>query len=56
MPTARCDRAADHADLLRGALTRAVGDRAVVRVDLPVELSDTRLLVEVAGEVAAWGA
>ncbi len=49
-------RAEDHVDLIRSALTHSGGDRSVVRIDLPVELSDTRLLVEVAGEVAAWGA
>ena len=50
------ERAEDHAELIRSALTRSAGDRSVVRIDLPVELSDTRILVEVAGEVAAWGA
>ncbi|MGZ4709213.1 MAG: hypothetical protein ACXWBN_10780 [Acidimicrobiales bacterium] len=49
-------RAADHTDLVRDALTRSSEDRSVVRIDLPVELSDTRLLVEIAGEVVAWGA
>jgi hypothetical protein len=50
------ERAEDHGALIEAALTRAAGDRSVVRIDLPVELSDTRILVEVAGEVAAWGA
>ena len=50
------ERAEDHAELIRSACTRSAGDRSVVRIDLPVELSDTRLLVDVAGEVAAWGA
>jgi len=52
-PLARAD---EHPDLLRAALTRSAGDRSVERIELPVELSDTRLLVEVAGEVVAWGA
>jgi hypothetical protein len=50
------DRAEDHADLVRAALSRSAADRSVVRIDLPVELADTRLLVDVAGEVVAWGA
>ena len=50
------ERAEDHAELVQSALDRAAADRSVVRIDLPVELSDTRILVEVAGEVAAWGA
>ncbi len=50
------DRAEDHAGLVRAALNRSAADRSVVRIDLPVELADTRLLVDVAGEVVAWGA
>ena len=49
-------RASDHAELLGAALTGSGAERSVVRIDLPVELADTRLLVDVAGEVVAWGA
>ena len=49
-------RASDHAELLGAALTGSGAERSAVRIDLPVELADTRLLVDVAGEVVAWGA
>jgi hypothetical protein len=48
--------AADHAVDLRAALDRAAAERTAVPLDVPVALADTRLLVEVAGEVVAWGA
>jgi hypothetical protein len=42
------------ADDHRDRLAAALGEPGVQRLDLPVALADTRLLVDVAGEVVAW--
>ena len=48
--------AGDHGELVRAAIDQVAAEPSVVTLDLPVALDDTRLLVEVAGEVVAWGA
>jgi hypothetical protein len=46
----RLDHAGDHAEQLAEALDRP----GVERIDLPVDPAETRLLVDIAGEVVAW--